>query len=124
MLLKVIDAHWMNHIDDMEQLRRGIGLTAYGAGSKVEYRMVGYQMFEEMTNHIRRIHCASCIASVLSRRRSEEQAQATVRTKKRRRRRSLSRENKKILMTRARAAPKYKNRHGRPGSLPPLKDAD
>ncbi|MBE5996871.1 MAG: preprotein translocase subunit SecA, partial [Lachnospiraceae bacterium] len=52
-LLKVVDARWMNHIDDMEQLRQGIGLAAYGQHDpKVEYRIVGYQMFEEMSNAI------------------------------------------------------------------------
>ncbi len=52
-LLKVIDARWMNHIDDMEQLRQGIGLTAYAQRDpKVEYRMVGFEMFDEMTENI------------------------------------------------------------------------
>ena len=52
-LLKVVDARWMNHIDDMEQLRQGIGLAAYGQHDpKVEYRIIGYQMFEEMSNAI------------------------------------------------------------------------
>ncbi|MEE3420770.1 MAG: preprotein translocase subunit SecA [Lachnospiraceae bacterium] len=52
-LLKVIDARWMNHIDDMEQLRQGIGLTAYAQKDpKVEYRIVGFDMFEEMTQNI------------------------------------------------------------------------
>ena len=52
-LLKVIDARWMNHIDDMEQLRQGIGLTAYAQHDpKVEYRMYGFEMFEEMTEMI------------------------------------------------------------------------
>ena len=52
-LLKVVDARWMNHIDDMEQLRQGIGLAAYGnQDPKVEYRIVGYQMFEEMSQSI------------------------------------------------------------------------
>jgi preprotein translocase subunit SecA len=52
-LLKVIDARWMNHIDDMEQLRQGIGLTAYAQRDpKVEYRMIGFEMFDEMTENI------------------------------------------------------------------------
>ena len=43
----------MNHIDDMEQLRQGIGLTAYAQHDpKVEYRMYGFEMFEEMTEMI------------------------------------------------------------------------
>ncbi len=52
-LLKVIDAKWMDHIDDMDQLRQGIGLQAYGnRDPKVEYKMLGYDMFGEMTNGI------------------------------------------------------------------------
>lgn len=52
-LLKVIDAKWMNHIDDMEQLRQGIGLQAYGQRDPlVEYKMEAYDMFEEMTRGI------------------------------------------------------------------------
>ena len=53
-LLKVIDRKWMNHIDDMEQLRQGIGLQAYGQRDPlVEYKMSGYEMFDEMTQNIR-----------------------------------------------------------------------
>ena len=53
-LLKVTDQHWMNHIDDMDQLRQGIGLQAYGQRDPVtEYRFRGYDMFEEMTESIR-----------------------------------------------------------------------
>ena len=49
-LLKVIDRKWMNHIDDMEQLRQGIGLVAYSQRDPiVEYKMAGYDMFDEMT---------------------------------------------------------------------------
>lgn len=52
-LLKVIDERWMNHIDDMDQLRQGIGLQAYGQKDpKVEYKMLGYEMFNEMTDSI------------------------------------------------------------------------
>ncbi|MCI8586864.1 MAG: preprotein translocase subunit SecA, partial [Lachnospiraceae bacterium] len=52
-LLKAIDRKWMNHIDDMEQLRQGIGLQAYGQRDPlVEYKMSGYEMFEAMTNAI------------------------------------------------------------------------
>ena len=49
-LLKVIDAKWMDHIDDMDQLRQGIGLQAYGQRDPlVEYKMMGYDMLGEMT---------------------------------------------------------------------------
>ena len=54
-LLKTIDAKWMDHIDDMEQLRQGIGLQAYGQKDPlVEYKMYGYDMFGAMTNAIAR----------------------------------------------------------------------
>ena len=52
-LLKVIDNKWMSHIDDMEQLRQGIGLQAYGQRDPlVEYKMSGYEMFNSMTESI------------------------------------------------------------------------
>ena len=48
-LLEVIDRKWMDHIDDMEQLRQGIGLQAYGQRDpKVEYKMSAFEMFDEM----------------------------------------------------------------------------
>lgn len=53
-MLKVIDAKWMAHIDDMDQLREGIGLQAYGQRDPlVEYKMGGYEMFDAMTAAIR-----------------------------------------------------------------------
>ena len=52
-LLKVIDRKWMDHIDDMEQLRQGIGLQAYGQRDpKVEYKMSAFDMFDSMTASI------------------------------------------------------------------------
>ncbi|MBR4754301.1 MAG: preprotein translocase subunit SecA, partial [Lachnospiraceae bacterium] len=52
-LLRVIDTKWMDHIDDMDQLRQGIGLAAYGQKDPlVEYRMNGFGMFDEMTANI------------------------------------------------------------------------
>lgn len=52
-LLKAIDGRWMDHIDDMDQLRQGIGLQAYGQRDPlVEYKMMGYDMFGAMTNAI------------------------------------------------------------------------
>ena len=52
-LLKVIDGRWTDHIDDMDQLRQGIGLQAYGQRDPlVEYKMMGYQMFGDMTKAI------------------------------------------------------------------------
>ncbi len=53
-LLRVIDQHWMDHIDDMDQLRQGIGLAAYGQKDPlVEYKMEGYEMFDGMIAGIR-----------------------------------------------------------------------
>lgn len=53
-LLKVIDRKWMDHIDDMAQLRQGIGLQSYGGKDPVvEYKYAGYDMFQEMTNAIK-----------------------------------------------------------------------
>uniref|UniRef100_UPI004056401D preprotein translocase subunit SecA n=1 Tax=Agathobacter sp. TaxID=2021311 RepID=UPI004056401D len=52
-LLKVIDRKWMEHIDDMEQLRQGIGLQAYGQRDPlIEYKMAGFDMFDSMTEAI------------------------------------------------------------------------
>ena len=52
-LLKVIDRKWMDHIDDMDQLRQGIGLQAYGQKDPlVEYKMSAYEMFDAMTSSI------------------------------------------------------------------------
>lgn len=53
-LLKVIDRKWMDHIDDMDQLRQGIGLQAYGQRDPlVEYKMTGYEMFGAMSESIK-----------------------------------------------------------------------
>ena len=53
-LLRVIDRKWMDHIDDMDQLRQGIGLQAYGQHDPlVEYKMAGFEMFDEMTRAIK-----------------------------------------------------------------------
>ena len=53
-LLKSIDRKWMSHIDDMDQLRQGIGLQAYGNRDPLtEYKVAGYNMFEEMIQNIR-----------------------------------------------------------------------
>lgn len=124
-LLKVIDARWMNHIDDMEQLRQGIGLTAYGQQDpKVEYRMLGYQMFEDMTNMIQeetlRIMYHVRIEQKVER---EEQAQVTGTNKEEEvRKKPVQRKAKKIYPNDpcpCGSGKKYKNCHGRPG-MPPL----
>ena len=52
-LLRVIDQKWMDHIDNMDQMRQGIGLRAYGQRDPlVEYQFIGYDMFEEMSDNI------------------------------------------------------------------------
>ena len=52
-LLKCIDSKWMDHIDDMEMLRQGIGLTAYGQRDPVvEYKMSAFEMFNNMITSI------------------------------------------------------------------------
>ena len=52
-LLRAIDTNWMNHIDDMDLLRQGIGLNAYGQKDPlVEYKMQGYDMFDNMIARI------------------------------------------------------------------------
>jgi preprotein translocase subunit SecA len=52
-LLKVIDRKWTDHIDDMEQLKQGIGLQSLGQRDPVvEYKFAGYDMFNEMTRAI------------------------------------------------------------------------
>ena len=53
-LLKNVDIHWMDHIDAMEELKRGINLRAYGQHDPVvEYRLEGFDMFDEMIDAIR-----------------------------------------------------------------------
>lgn len=52
-LLKVVDRKWMDHIDDMDQLRQSIGLQSYGQHDPlVEYKIAGYDMFNEMNRNI------------------------------------------------------------------------
>ena len=53
-LLRVIDSKWHDHIDDMDQLRQGAGLQVYGQRDPlVEYKLNGYEMFDEMTQNIK-----------------------------------------------------------------------
>ncbi len=52
-LLKVVDTKWMDHIDDMDQLKHGIGMSAYAQRDPVvEYRIVGSDMYDEMITNI------------------------------------------------------------------------
>ena len=53
-LLKIVDTKWMDHIDDMDELKKGIGLRSYGQKNPVvEYRMEGFEMFDAMVDSIR-----------------------------------------------------------------------
>lgn len=57
-LLKVVDTKWMNHIDDMAELKKGIGLRAFGQKNPVvEYRYEGFEMFDAMVEAILRRYC-------------------------------------------------------------------
>ena len=61
-LLRSVDEKWMNHIDDMDQMRQGIGLRSYGHRDPVvEYKIEGFEMFEEMINAIRELTVSSLL---------------------------------------------------------------
>ena len=79
-MLKIVDQKWMDHIDDMEELKNGIGLQGYGQKDPVvQYRLVGGEMFDEMNANIK----VDVIRFLLNARkreggiRREEQAQIT-----------------------------------------------
>ena len=120
-LLKVVDARWMNHIDDMEQLRQGIGLAAYGQQDpKVEYRMIGFDMFEEMNNNIQEE-----TVRLMYHVRVEEKAEREEQAKPIATNKDESLEKKPVIRQKKKIYPndkcpcgsgkKYKNCHGRPG---------
>ncbi len=68
MLLRSVDTFWMEHIDNMEELKRGIGLRAYGQHDPVvEYRNEGYDMFNAMTDSIRENTARLCLSVQLRR---------------------------------------------------------
>ncbi len=125
-LLKVIDARWMNHIDDMEQLRQGIGLMAFAQHDpKVEYRMYGFQMFEEMTNMIQE-ETVRVLSHVRLQQKVEREPAAKVtgtnKDDSAGPKKPKQRTRKKIYpndMCPCGSGKKYKNCHGRPGQ-PPL----
>ena len=61
-LLRSVDEKWMNHRDDMDQMRQGIGLRSYGHRDPVvEYKIEGFEMFEEMINAIRELTVSSLL---------------------------------------------------------------
>ncbi|MDO4614532.1 MAG: preprotein translocase subunit SecA [Lachnospiraceae bacterium] len=122
-LLKVVDQRWMTHIDDMEQLRQGIGLAAYGQRDpKVEYRMLGYEMFEEMTNSIQEETLTVLYRVRLEQKiEREEQAKVTGTNKEEEGPKKPVQKQKKIYpndLCPCGSGKKYKNCHGRPGSAP------
>ena len=124
-LLKVIDARWMNHIDDMEQLRQGIGLTAYAQHDpKVEYRMYGFEMFEEMTEMIQEETLRVLYHVRIQQKVEREPAAKVMGTNKddTLQKKPVQRKAKKIYPNDpcpCGSGKKYKNCHGRPGQ-PPL----
>ncbi len=125
-LLKVIDARWMNHIDDMEQLRQGIGLTAFAQHDpKVEYRMYGFEMFDEMTNMIQDETLRVLYHVQLQQKVEREQQAKNISTNKQDdtlAKQPVKRKAKKIYPNDpcpCGSGKKYKACHGRPGS-PPL----
>ena len=127
-LLKVIDARWMNHIDDMEQLRQGIGLTAFAQHDpKVEYRMYGFEMFDEMTSMIQDETLRVLYHVRLQQKVEREPAAKVTATNKQDdslAKKPVQRKTKKIYPNDpcpCGSGKKYKACHGRPGS-PPLDD--
>ena len=111
----------MNHIDDMEQLRQGIGLAAYGQQDpKVEYRMIGFDMFEEMNNNIQEE-----TVRLMYHVRVEEKAEREEQAKPIATNKDESLEKKPVIRQKKKIYPndkcpcgsgkKYKNCHGRPG---------
>ncbi|MDO4620733.1 MAG: preprotein translocase subunit SecA [Lachnospiraceae bacterium] len=125
-LLKVIDARWMNHIDDMEQLRQGIGLMAFAQHDpKVEYRVYGFQMFDEMTASIQE-ETVRVLSHVRMQEKVEREPAAKVtgtnKSDESLARTPQKRKAKKIYPNDdcpCGSGKKYKNCHGRPGQ-PPL----
>ncbi len=126
-LLRVIDARWMQHIDDMEQLRQGIGLTAYAQHDpKVEYRVTGFEMFEDMTRMIQEETIRVLYHVRLEQKVEREEEPKNISTN-RGEDESLKKEpvvhkKKKIYPNDpcpCGSGKKYKNCHGRPG-MPPL----
>ena len=123
-LLKVIDARWNNHIDDMEQLRQGIGLAAYGQRDpKDEYRAVGSDMFMEMGQSIREE-----TLTVLYHVRLEQKVEREETAKPMSTNREEEAPKKPVVKKAKKIYPndpcpcgsgkKYKNCHGRPGAAP------
>ena len=124
-LLKVIDARWMNHIDDMEQLRQSIGLVGYAQKDpKVEYRMVGFEMFDEMTQAIKEETLRLMYHVRIEQKVEREEVAKPISTNKEEEapRQPVQRKKKKIYPNDpcpCGSGLKYKNCHGKKGA-PPL----
>ncbi len=120
-LLKVIDRKWMDHIDDMDQLRQGIGLQAYGQKDPlVEYKMSGYDMFDEMTQNIREDTVRLLLRVKIEQKVEREQVAKVTGTNKDDTvaKGPVRRETAKIYPNDpcpCGSGKKYKNCHGRPG---------
>ena len=121
-LLKTIDRHWMDHIDDMDQLRQGIGLVAYGNRDPLtEYKMSGFDMFNGMMAGIREGTVRAIYHARIERPEEREQVAKITGTNK---------DDSKARAPKKRAGlkiypndpcpcgsgKKYKNCHGRPGA--------
>ncbi|MBQ7557044.1 MAG: preprotein translocase subunit SecA, partial [Lachnospiraceae bacterium] len=121
-LLKVIDRHWMDHIDDMDQLRQGAGLQAYGQHDPlVEYKMAGYEMFDGMTRGIKEETVRLLFHVHVEEKVEREQVAKVTGTNKddTLTKGPVKRENAKIYPNDpcpCGSGKKYKNCHGRPGA--------
>ena len=120
-LLKTIDRHWMAHIDDMDQLRQGIGLVAYGNKDPLtEYKISGFDMFNGMMAGIREDTVRAIYHARIERPEEREQvAKITGTNKDDTKAKVPKRVAKKIYPNDpcpCGSGKKYKNCHGRPGA--------
>ena len=120
-LLKTIDRHWMAHIDDMDQLRQGIGLVAYGNKDPLtEYKISGFDMFNGMMAGIREDTVRAIYHARIERPEEREQvAKITGTNKDDTKAKVPKRAAKKIYPNDpcpCGSGKKYKNCHGRPGA--------
>lgn len=82
-ILRVVDQQWTDHIDEMDQLRQGIGLRSYGQDDPlVEYQQEGYRLFEEMIADIEYEVTRLLMKSQIRKNLEREQAQPTSKPKK------------------------------------------
>ncbi len=123
-LLKVIDRKWMDHIDDMDQLRQGIGLQAFGQRDPVvEYKLTGYDMFNNMIDSIQEDTVRLLFHVKIEQKVEREQVAKVTGTNKDDtvQKGPKKRETKKVYPNDpcpCGSGKKFKNCHGRPGSPP------